>query len=134
MSLFENTVNFLKTTTATADDQTAARAVFLYPNWQTEIEVKADDRLAFEGKLYKCKQEHTTQENWKPTQAASLWEVIEIDYAGTADDPIPFSLNMEVFEGKFYTWEGVLYKCIRSSGQALHNSPDELLDNYFVIA
>ena len=50
---------------------------------------------------------------------------------GTIDDPIPFSNGMEVFADKYYTYEGVLYLCIRDSGQALYNTPSELVGIYF---
>lgn len=131
----EELIKYIKSTRATADDQTAAKAVFFYPEWVAGKAVKKGDRIAFEGKLYKVIQDHTTQDNWKPSQAtASLWEVIDVEHAGTAEDPIPWSRNMISYNGKYYTWESVLYKCIRDSGIALQYSPDQLLNNYFELA
>lgn len=118
--------------TLTADDQTAARAVNLYPVWEVGKAVEEGERLQCEGKLYRCLKSHVTQENWKPSQdTASIWEVIDVEHAGTSEDPIPFSVNMEVFEGKYYTWEDMLYKCIRNSGQPLQHTPDQLVGIYF---
>ena len=128
-------VEFLRGTQPIADDQTAAKAVFLYPEWKAGLEVKKGDRLQCEGLLYKALQDHATQENWRPGQAtASIWQVIDIEHAGTADDPIPFELNMVVYKDKYYTWADVLYICTRDSGQALQNPPDQLIGHYFAEA
>lgn len=128
-------VEFLKGTQPIADNQTAAKAVFLYPEWQAGLEVKRGDRLQCEGLLYKALQDHTTQENWKPSQAtASIWQVIDVTHAGTLADPIPFSLNLVVYKDKYYTWEGKTYLCTRDSGIALQNSPDQLIGHYFELA
>ena len=95
-------VEFLKGTQPIADDQTAAKAFFLYPEWQAGLEVKRGYRLQCVGLLYKALQDHTTQDNWKPSQAtASIWQVIDIEHAGTVADPIPFSLYLVVYKDKY---------------------------------
>lgn len=128
-------VEFLRGTQPIADDQTAAKAVFLYPEWKAGLEVKKGDRLQCEGLLYKALQDHTTQDNWKPSQAtASIWQVVDIEHAGTLDDPIPFALNMVVYKDKYYTWADVLYLCTRDSGDALQEPPDRLIGHYFKLA
>ena len=128
-------VEFLKSTQPIADDQTAVRAVFLYPEWKAGLEVKKGDRLQCGGLLYKALQDHATQDNWKPSQStASIWEAINVEHTGTSDDPIPFSLNMVVFKDNYYMWEGVLYLCTRDSGIALQNPPDQLIGHYFELA
>ncbi len=125
-------VKTFRAMTLTAGDQTAARAVNLYPVWAAEKAVEEGERMQCEGKLYRCLKSHVTQESWKPSQdTASIWEVIDVEHAGTAEDPIPFSVNMEVFEGKYYTWGDMLYKCIRNSGQPLQHTPDQLVGIYF---
>lgn len=70
-------VEFLKGTQPIADNQTAAKAVFLYPEWQAGLEVKRGYRLQCEGLLYKSLQDHTTQDNWKPSQATASRQVKE---------------------------------------------------------
>ena len=136
----EKLVAAIKAMRLTAEDQTAARAVELYPSWAEGIEItqdmidKGENRYQFGGKLYKCIQAHTTQADWTPDVAVSLFEVIDVEHSGTAEDPIPWAVNMECFSGKYYTWEGVLYLCIRDSGIALAYTPDQLLGNYFELA
>lgn len=130
----EKLVAAIKAMRETADDQTAAKAVELYHAWAVGLTVEVGDRLQYGGKLYKVIQAHTTQADWTPDITPALFTVIDIEHAGTVDDPIPWALNMECFSGKYYTWESVLYKCIRDSGIALAYSPDQLLGNYFEVA
>lgn len=136
----QDIINALKSMRLSASDQTAAKAVELYPAWAEGIEItqdmidKGQNRYQFGGKLYKCIQAHTTQAEWTPDITPALFTVIDVEHAGTVDDPIPWALNMECFSGKYYTWESVLYKCIRDSGIALAYSPDQLIGNYFEVA
>lgn len=44
-------------------------------NWnKNSIEYKVDDEVVFEGRNYKCIQNHTSQESWNPKEAVSLWQ------------------------------------------------------------
>jgi hypothetical protein len=53
---------------------------------------------------------------------ASLYEVIVLTSTGEKNDPILYTPPMEIFNGKYYTQDGVLYLCTRDSGTALsHN-------------
>lgn len=127
----EKLVAAIKAMRETAEDQTAARAVELYPSWAVGLTVAVGDRLQHGGKLYKIIQAHTTQEDWTPDVAVSLCEVIDVEHSGTAEDPIPWAVNMQCYNGKYYTFDNVLYLCIRDSGIALAYTPDQLLGNYF---
>jgi hypothetical protein len=93
------------------------------------------DRVESDGKLWKCRQAHTSQENWKPSiNTASLWEVINVENAGTLEDPIPYDQTMTVYNGKYYLEEGIIYKCIGDSGQPLYATCASLVGNYFEVA
>ena len=63
---------------ASLDDIDALEAVQLYPHWQVEIDYSIGDRVSYENVLYKCLQSHTSQFNWIPTQATSLWSKVLI--------------------------------------------------------
>lgn len=126
-------VEFAKRARITADDQTAARAVDLYSIWAADIAVEVGDRYQYDGKLYKAIQSHTTQPDWTPDATPAMWTVIDVEHAGTIEDPIPWAVNMECYKDKYYTWNNVLYLCIRDSGAALAYTPDLLLGNYFEI-
>lgn len=116
-------------------DSEAAKLPLCYDAWETDKAYKVGDRVEWDGKLWKCRQEHTSQENWKPSiKTASLWEVINVENAGTLDDPIPYDQTMTVYNGKYYLEEGIIYKCIRDSGQPLYASCASLVGNYFEVA
>ena len=113
-------------------DEEAVKVVYCYDEWQTDKSYKVGDRVQVDGKLWKCRQEHTSQENWKPSiETASMWEVIDEQHAGTLEDPIPYSNTMTVYEGKYYIENDVIYKCIRDSGVPLYATCESLVGNYF---
>ena len=88
-----------------------------------------------EGLLYKVITSHKKQADWIPGQGTeSLFEVIEETHSGSIDDPIPYNVNMVVYEGKYYEYAGTLYVCIRNSEIALQYTPDQLIDQYFRVA
>lgn len=116
-------------------DTEAAKIPLCYDVWETEKAYKVGDRVECDGKLWKCRQAHTSQENWKPSIAtASLWEVIDVEHAGTLEDPIPYDQTMTVYNGKYYLEDGIIYKCIRDSGQPLYATCASLVGNYFEVA
>lgn len=102
-----------------------------YPEWKTGINVKTGERYRVEDVLWECIKDHKTQENWKPSlETASLWKVVVEDHEGTEDDPIPYTPPMELFNGKFYTQDGVKYKCTRDSGTPLSHDLKDLVGTY----
>ena len=116
-------------------DAQAATIPLCYDPWMTDKLYKVGDRCECDGKLWKCRTEHTSQENWKPSiNTASIWEVIDVEHAGTLEDPIPYDQTMTVYNGKYYSENGIIYKCIRDSGQPLYASCSALVGNYFEVA
>lgn len=88
--------------------------------------------VSHEGRLWRVRQAvAAVLENQPPSlDTAALYEVIEVEPAGTQDDPIPYTPPMEIFNGKYYTQGGVLYKCTRDSGQALSHDLAALVGLY----
>ena len=115
-------------------DEKALKFKAMYPHWKAGMDVKAGQRYQHEVKLWKCKTAHTTADHWKPSiDTASLWEVIDEQHEGTLADPIPYDKNMTVYKDKYYTYNGVTYKCLRDSGQPLYAEPASLIGNYFEV-
>lgn len=106
-----------------------------FPEWKADLgEVKAGDKYQYNGDLWEVVQFHTTQANWAPSlSTASLWKHIDEEHEGTEADPIPYTPPMEIFNGKYYTHNGVLYKCIRDSGIPLSHDLDTLIGTYIEI-
>ena len=110
------------------DEDALKRPLIIY-EWDTYIgkSLKTGQIVSYESKLYRVRQDISTViEGYAPQlSTASLYEVIEVASAGTIDDPIPYTPPMEIFNGKYYTQNGVKYKCIRDSQTALsHNLAD----------
>lgn len=106
-----------------------------YPEWEAGIDVKKGECYNFGDDLWEAMQDHTTQEGWEPSiDTASLWERIDEEHAGTLEDPIPYAPPMELFNGKYYTQDGVKYLCNRDSGQALSYNLAELVGLYVEVS
>lgn len=59
-------------------DEDALEASNLFPNWEESRAYTEDERVRYEGILYKCLQAHTSQAGWAPTAAPSLWAKVLI--------------------------------------------------------
>lgn len=59
-------------------DEDALEATNLFPTWNPEAQYTTDERVRYEGTLYKCLQSHTAQAAWTPTAAPSLWAKVLI--------------------------------------------------------
>lgn len=130
-------VAFLKVARLTADDKTALTGRELYPTWVDGISVEVGDRYQYKDKLYKVIQAHTTQADWTPDTTPALWTVIDVEHAGTLEDPIPASSGMEYTKGLYYIEDGVIYLMNRqgmNDGETivLHYLPSQLVGQYFV--
>lgn len=112
------------------DDADAIQAPELYDEWKPGVEYTVDYKIRRNGKVWKVLQAHTSQEGWEPENAASLFAVIDEVHAGTLEDPIPYDGNMELFSGKYYSQDDVIYLCIRDSGTPLHHALIDLVGLY----
>lgn len=105
--------------------------VELFPWYEVGVDYAVGDRFQYDGELYKVLQAHTSQQSWVPgTGTESLYIRVDDIHAGTADDPIPYNGNMELVENLYYTQDGVLYRCTRSTGTAVYNTLSELVGLY----
>lgn len=118
--------------TLDVDDNTALRMVEFYPEWASGQAYAAGYKVQRSGKLWKCNEPgHTSQAGWEPSvNTASLWTEICETHAGTLDDPIPYSGNMALGAGKYYTQDYVIYRCTRDTVNPVHNPLAELVGLY----
>ncbi len=57
------------------DDQ-AASVSALHEDWAPGTPYAAGDRRLYEGRLYRCIQDHVSNESWTPMAAPSLWALV----------------------------------------------------------
>lgn len=83
---------------------------------------------------------HTTQADWPPHSTPAMWTIIDLEHAGTQDDPIPAARGMEYTYGLYYKdpEDTKLYLCERTGEQSgnkitLQYLPHELVGNYFTL-
>ena len=124
--------------TLTVDDETALRMIAFYPEWESGKAYTSANgfpmgyKVTRNGRLWKLRQEHTSQDNWAPgeTGTESLWEEICESHDGTKYDPIPYSGNMALESGKYYTQIGMTYLCSRDTVNPVYNALSELVGIY----
>jgi hypothetical protein len=108
----------------------------MYPKWESFIgrTIEIGFITLHADRLWRARQTHTALAVYPPSlDTASLYEVIEKEHSGEADDPIPYTPPMEIFEGKHYIEAGVVYRCTRSSGTALSHNLSALVGLYVEI-
>lgn len=54
-------------------DEQAATIPGAFPKWAVDVAYEAGDRRRYAGTLYRCIQAHTSQVDWTPDVAISLW-------------------------------------------------------------
>ena len=117
-------------------DEEALQSIGIYPRWEELVEksetVQQGFRFRYGGALYRTVQPSCTfLAVYVPGAGTqSLFERIDIAHAGTAEDPIPYEGNMALEEGKYYSQDSVVYRCVRSTGTAVFAALAELAGLY----
>ena len=118
------------------DDSVALTAVELFPLWEKlvadSVVVSRGFRFQYAGTLFRTEQpSYTFVSHYVPGHGTeSLFSKVDESHAGSINDPIPFSQNMEIYEGLYYSQYNVLYRCIRNSGQPLYHDLALLVGSY----
>lgn len=68
------------------DNEAALECVELFPAWENGKAYTVETRVQYGGKLYRCVQAHTSQSDWTPPVAASLWSGVTVDQATGYDE------------------------------------------------
>lgn len=132
---------------ASLSDGEAAKSPELFPRWADHIgeTVKPGDRRSDTDEsgvlhVYRVNDGHghTTQADWPPHSTPAMWTIIDLEHAGTQDDPIPAARGMEYTYGLYYKdpEDTKLYLCERMGEAAggkivLQYLPHELVGQYF---
>ena len=121
--------------TLEVDDNTALRMAEFYPQWKDLIGTtvdKAGFKFTHNGQLYKTiPEQHSFQADWVPgVGTESIYTRIDETHAGTLTDPIPYSSNMALEAGKYYSQNGAVYLCTRDTVNPVYNALADLVGVY----
>ena len=121
------------------DDTQAMTVKAIYPQWQEVIgqTVKQGFKFLHNDILYKVIQPDglTIQEQYIPGEGTeSLYAVIDETHAGTQEDPVPYSGNMALENGKYYSQDGVIYLCNRDTEIPVYQALKDLVNIYVTVA
>lgn len=119
------------------DGQDALDAVGLYPAWaelceKSFVAEQTGFKFSHEGILYKTRQPgYTFVSNYVPSNGTeSLFERIVETHTGTPDDPIPYDGNLALTAGLYYVQGGVVYRCIRDTGNPVYSALVDLVGTF----
>ena len=127
-------------------DEQAAQVKAIYPAWSPDgVHYPADYKVLHNDVLYKSLQDHTSQADWAPGVAPSIWAAVDSgEHAGTQEDPIPVpdtveTAGMEYEHGKYYQEGDTVYLMNRqgmNDGETviLYFAPSVLVGQYFEVA
>lgn len=114
------------------NDALTARS--MYPTFESIIgkTVKQGFKFTHGGKLWRTEQpEMTIQEHYAPGMGTeSLYSEVCETHAGTLEDPIPYSGNMALESGKYYSQDSKIYRCTRDTVNPVYNALSELVGLY----
>lgn len=137
LTLARQTRPFIEKAAQSLSDADGLKAKALYPRWEKLVQMgsvtaESGYRFTHIGDLYKCVNANPTfQSNWIPgVGTEALYTRIDEKHAGTLDDPIPYSGNMALVSGKYYSQDGVVYLCIRDTGSPVYHPLRELVGLY----
>lgn len=119
--------------TTTSNEDALHYMLIVYPfEHYVGKSLKAGQLVTYLERIYRVRQDILVvlEEQFPSVDTAALYEVIEKEHAGTMDDPIPYLPPMEIFAGKYYSQNDVLYLCTRDSGTAMSHDLYDLKGIY----
>lgn len=83
----------------------------LHDTWTVGVTYSAEKVLKHKGALYRVAQQVTAAAHQPPDGAGMLaiYRPIVFDYAGTAEEPIPYIYGMDVSAGLYYSHNGQVW-------------------------
>ena len=93
-------------------DEQAAAVPALYSAWETGTAYNAGDRRTYGGVLYKCLQAHTSQDDWTPDVAVSLWATVLIPDPDVIPDWVQPDSTNAYMKGDKVRYNGVVYRSL----------------------
>ena len=93
------------------DDATALTMSPICPEWEAGEHYEAGEIVNYNGQAYRVIQAVDALEHQPPGADGMLaiYRPLNPEHAGTLDDPIPYVYGMDVYNGKYYSFNGKTY-------------------------
>lgn len=126
-------LNSYNNRTDITDEEALSMPLLVYP-WGNYLNksLKAGQIVSYNEVIYRVRQDVPVvlEDQFPSNNTAALYGAIELAATGTIDDPINYTPPMEIFNGKYYKQNDVLYLCTRDSGQELSFNLSDLVGIY----
>lgn len=105
----------LRMFTENLTEEQAQQITEVYPKWSYPTDYKLNEIVGYgvngvgDTQLYKCLQAHTSQEDWNPSVATSLWKAIGITPSGYPEWSQPVGSADAYNLGDIVSFENQLY-------------------------
>lgn len=95
------------------DDAAALTLSPICPDWKANQHYDKGEIVNHNGQAYRVIQEVDSLENQPPGADGMLaiYRPLNTENSGTIDDPIPYVSGMDVYNGKYYSFNGNVYLC-----------------------
>lgn len=97
----------------TMTDEAALESVELFPEWSGDsVSYVVGKRLRYMGDLYKVLQAHTSQPNWTPAEAPSLFALVLTSPDGTPQEWVQPDSTNPYMTGDRVIFNGQIYESV----------------------
>ena len=118
-------------------DEQAVKCKAIYKQWSDLVKISATVDMGYRflhgEDLFKTEQpKYTFVKHEVPGSVGteSLFSRMDESHAGTINDPIPYNGNMVLEAGKYYTQNGVVYRCTRDTINPVYHALSDLVGLY----
>ena len=88
-------------------DEDAKKVPVIFPEWESERHYNVNQIVQYQGKLWRCVQDHDSQDLWAPSTAtASIWSPISFDEEGVEEWIQPTGAHNAYSKGDIVTHNG----------------------------
>ena len=98
--------------TSSLTDEEAVERPILFPKWQVGISYTVNTRVRYGGRIFKVLQAHTSQEDWTPSRAPSLFAEILTSESGEPQEWVQPSSTNPYLTGDKVIYNGQIYESL----------------------
>ena len=93
-------------------DEEAIERPILFPNWKSGKQYTTNERIRYGGRIFKVLQNHTSQDDWTPSRAPSLFAEILTSETGEPKEWQQPSSTNPYLAGDKVIYEGLIYESL----------------------